>query len=157
MAGPQSEALMVCSISGTGITGWFIYADHLFTALCKFANLKHIDFSDNPGLKLLPVRFLHMAARLETFNCDSCHLMLPPQSFFCPEPDQNPSRIQDLLARRVCMQSLSLCGAGLLLGDVPCVAELLDLFPALDNFDLSANMSLGLDGVKAILHSFSGM
>jgi GTPase SAR1 family protein/t-SNARE complex subunit (syntaxin) len=76
------------------------HAAELQSLLRKFPSLKHLDVSRNPGLKLIPISLLHVAAELETFNCIECPLRLPPQNFFSNSEDkscimQNARRIRE--------------------------------------------------------------
>jgi len=133
----------------------------LVEQLGKFPSLKRLDVSANPGLRLLPVGLLQIAASLEAFRCNDCPLALPPPSFFSSVPEENPKRIQQLLqsgssAVELKLSSLNLT-AGFLSQVAPEVAALLRHYPALQRLDVSANPGLGCGGAAAFLSSLSGM
>ena len=88
--------MQVVKVSGAGLVD--DEAPALAEQLGKFPALKQVDVSGNPGLRLLPVGMLRIAATLETFKCDGCPLLLPPQSMFST-PEENPRRIQELLSK----------------------------------------------------------
>ena len=119
--------------------------------LGKFPALKQVDVSANPGLRLLPVGMLRIAATLETFKCDGCPLLLPPQSMFST-PEENPRRIQELLQHGF----LNLSAAKLTPSSAREVAALLPFYPALKQLDVSANPGLDLSSVSLIFQALSG-
>ena len=119
--------------------------------LSKFPALKRLDVSDNPGLRLLPIGMLRIAATLETFQCDGCPLLLPPQSMFST-PEENPRRIQQLLEHGV----LKLSAAKLTSNTAREVAALLEFYPALKRLDVSDNPALRCTGAAFILSALSG-
>jgi hypothetical protein len=123
--------------------------------LSKFPALKHLDVSDNPGLRLLPIDMLRIAATLETFKCDGCSLLLPPQSMFST-PEENPRRIQQLLSKRSSSTVLTLSAANLTSITAREVAALLPFYPALKQLDVSANPGLRCSGAAVILSALSG-
>ena len=126
-------------------------APALAEQLGKFPALKHLDVSANPGLRLLPIGMLRIAATLETFKCDGCSLVLPPQSMFST-PEENPRRIQQFLEHGV----LKLSAAKLTSNTAREVAALLEVYPALKHLNLSANPGLSSTGTAAILSALSG-
>jgi hypothetical protein len=123
--------------------------------LSKFPALKHLDVSDNPRLRLLPIGMLRIAATLETFKCDGCSLVLPPQSMFST-PEENPRRIQQLLSKRSSSTVLTLSAANLTSITAREVAALLPFYPALKQLDVSANPGLRCSGAAVILSALSG-
>jgi len=129
----------------------------LVEQLGKFPSLKRLDVSANPGLRLLPVGLLQIAATLEAFRCNDCPLALPPQSFFSSVPEENPKRIQQLLQSGSSAVELKLSALNLTAGVAPEVAALLRHYPALQRLDVSANPGLGCGGAAAFLSSLSGM
>ncbi len=124
----------------------------LVEQLRKFPALKHLDVSANPALRLLPIGLLRIAADLEAFNCDGCSLLLPPHSFFST-PDENPSRVRQLLQGGV----INLSGAHLTAAAACEVAAVLVHYPALKQLDVSGNPALGGGGAAALLSSLAGM
>ncbi len=128
--------------------------DHLL----KFPALKHLDLSGNAGLSLLPVAILRVAARLETFNCDGCSLVLPPQLSFST-PDLNPSIIQGILDGRRTFddEKLELLNVGLTHAVTFEAAALLHCFPFLKHLDLSGNAGLGGSAAVTFVSSLTGM
>ena len=133
------------------------HAPALVEQLSKFPALKLLDVSDNPGLRLLPIGMLRIAATLETFKCDGCPLLLPPQSMFST-PEENPRRIQQLLTKgSSAVTVLELSAAELTSVTAREVAALLPLFPALKHLDVSANPELRCSGAAVMLSALSGM
>ncbi len=132
---------------------------HHFPALAeqlgKFPALKQLDVSANPGLRVLPIGMLRIAATLETFKCDGCSLVLPPQSMFST-PEENPRRIQELLSKGSSATVLELSAAELTSNTAREIAALLPLYPALKQLDVSANPGLCCSGAAVILSSLSG-
>ena len=110
----------------------------LVELLCKFPALKHLDVSTNP-LLLLPWDMQQLAARLETFTCNDCALVLPPQSLVLT-PNENPSRIRQFAKH----SRLSSCGITSAI--LPLLLPLLQKFPILVDVDLSHN-ALSIDDV----------
>ena len=131
------------------------HAPALAEQLGKFPALKQVDVSANPGLRLLPVGMLRIAATLETFKCDGCSLLLPPQSMFST-PEENPRRIQELLSKGSSATVLVLSAAELTPSTAREVAALLPFYPALKQLDVSANPGLDLSSVSLILQALSG-
>ena len=132
------------------------HAPALAEQLGKFPALKQVDVSGNPGLRLLPVGMLRIAATLETFKCDGCSLLLPPQSMFST-PEENPRRIQELLSKGSSATVLVLSAAELTPSTAREVAALLPFYPALKQVDVSANPGLRCTGAAIILSALSGM
>ena len=132
------------------------HAPALAEQLGKFPALKQVDVSANPGLRLLPVGMLRIAATLETFKCDGCSLLLPPQSMFST-PEENPRRIQELLSKGSSATVLVLSAAELTPSTAREVAALLPFYPALKQLDVSANPGLRCTGAAIILSALSGM
>ena len=131
-------------------------APALAEQLSKFPALKHLDVSANPGLRLLPIGMLRIAATFETFKCDGCPLLLPPQSMFST-PEENPRRIQQLLTKgSSAVTVLELSAAELTSVTAREVAALLPLFPALKQLDVSANPELRCTGAAVMLSALSG-
>ena len=130
-------------------------APALIELLCKFPALKHLDVSANPGLRLLPIGMLRIAATLETFKCDGCPLLLPPQSMFSTH-EENPRRIQQLIEKGSSVTVLTLSAAELTSVTAREVTALLPLYPALKHLNLSANPGLSCTGAAAILSALSG-
>jgi hypothetical protein len=131
------------------------HAPALAEQLGKFPALKQVDVSGNPGLRLLPVGMLRIAATLETFKCDGCPLGLPPQSMFST-PEENPRRIQELLSKGSSATVLVLAAAELTPSAAREVAALLPFYPALKQLDVSANPGLDLSSVSLIFQALSG-
>ena len=118
-------------------------APALAEQLSKFPALKRLDVSDNPGLRLLPIGMLRIAATLEAFKCDGCSLVLPPQSMFST-PEENPRRIQELLSKGSSETVLNLSAVGLTSIVALEVSALLPLYPSLKRLDVSDNPALRL-------------
>jgi hypothetical protein len=127
------------------------HAPALVEQLSKFPALKRLDLSTNPGLRLLHIGMLRIAATLEAFKCDGCSLVLPPQSMFST-PEENPRRIQQFLEHGV----LKLSAAKLASKTAREVSALLPLYPALKRLDVSANPGLRCTGAAVILSALSG-
>ena len=123
--------------------------------LVKFPALKHLDVSDNPGLRLLPIGMLRIAATLETFKCDGCSLLLPSQSMFST-PEENPIRIQQLLEKGSTVTVLELSAAELTPITAREVAALLPLYPALKHLNVSDNLGLDFVSLSFICEALSG-
>ncbi len=130
-------------------------APALVEQLSKFPALKHLDVSANPGLRLLPIGMLRIAATLETFKCDSCSLVLPPQSMFST-PEENPRRIQELFSKGSSKTALNLSAAEFASNSAIEIAALLPFCPALKRLDISANPGLDFDSVSLIFKALSG-
>jgi hypothetical protein len=113
----------------------------LVELLCKFPALKHLDVSAN-HLLLLPLDMMRVAARLETFTCNDCALVLPPQSLMLT-PSENPSRIRQF-ATELKQSRLSSCGITSAI--LPWLLPLLQNFPMLVDVDMSHN-ALSIDDV----------
>ena len=128
----------------------------LVRALSSFPSLKHLDISGNSGLKVLPVPFLQLVSLLDTFQCDNCSFLLPPQSFFSGDAGLNPGRIQDLVGGRVLDSELDLSGAALTLSEVTDAASVLELYPSLAELKLCSNPKLCSAGVSCLLASVGG-
>ena len=126
-------------------------APALAEQLGKFPALKHLDVSANPGLRLLPIGMLRIAATLEAFKCDGCSLVLPPQSMFST-PEENPRRIQELLEHGV----LDLSYLDLNFNTAREVSDLLPFYPALKRLDLSDNPKLDFGSLSVIFKALSG-
>jgi hypothetical protein len=141
--------LEVVNLSGAGLAGE--EAPALVEQLSKFPALKRLDVSANPGLRLLPIGMLRIAATLEAFKCDGCSLVLPPQSMFST-PEENPRRIQELLEYGV----LDLSYLDLKFNTAREVSDLLPFYPALKLLDVSANPGLRCTGAAVILSALSG-
>jgi Leucine-rich repeat (LRR) protein len=148
--GDDAAALEVVNMSKTGLADE--EAPALVEQLSKFPALKRLDVSANPGLRLLPIGMLRIAATLEAYNCDGCSLVLPPQSMFST-PEENPRRIQQLLDHGV----LKLSAAKLASNTAREVAALLRLYPALKRLDVSDNPGMRCTGAAVILSALSGM
>ena len=131
------------------------HAPVLAEQLGKFPALKQVDVSANPGLRLLPVGMLRIAATLETFKCDGCSLLLPPQSMFST-PEENPRRIQELLSKGSSATVLVLSAAELTPSTAREVAALLPFYPALKQLDVSANPGLDFGSLSLIFEALSG-
>ena len=109
-----------------------------------------------PGLRLLPIGMLRIAATLETFNCDGCSLLLPSQSMFST-PEENPRRIQQLLTKgSSAVTVLELSAAELTSITAREVAALLPLYPALKQLDVSANPGLDFVSLSLMFKALSG-
>ena len=135
--------MTVLGLSATGLA--LSEVPELVEQLRKFPALKQLDVSGNPALRLLPVGLLRIAADLDTFNCDGCSLLLPPQSFFST-PDENPRRVQQLLQGG----TLKLSGLQLTPATACEVAAVLVHYPALKQLDVSANPALRGGGAGAL-------
>jgi hypothetical protein len=123
--------------------------------LRKLPDLLRLDISLNPELRLLTVGILRIAARLESFNCDGCSLLLPPQSLFSL-PEKNPRLIQHLFEGKWPVTKLNLSAADLTRAVASDVAAVLQHFLALEQLNISSNPDLGRDGVSIILSSIAG-
>jgi hypothetical protein len=132
------------------------HAPALAEQLGKFPALKQLDISANKELRLLPIGILRIASTLETFKCDGCSLVLPPQSMFST-PDENPRLIQDLLSKGSSATVLRLSAAELTSNAASEVAVSLPFYPALKQLDVSANLGLRCTGAAIILSALSGM
>jgi len=148
-----AAALEVVNLSGAGLVDE--EAPALAEQLGKFPELKHLDVSANLGLRLLPIGMLRIAATLESFKCDGCSLVLPPQSMFST-PEENPRRIQQLLSKGSSVTALELSAAELTSNTAHEVAALLPLYPALKQLDVSANPGLDFGSVSLIIKALSG-
>ena len=131
------------------------HATALVEQLSKFPALKQLDVSANPGLRLLPIGMLRIAATLETFKCDGCPLLLPPQSMFST-PEENPRRIQQLIEKGSSVTVLTLSAAELTSVTAREVTALLPLYPALKHLDVSANPGLDFGSLSLIFEALSG-
>ena len=144
----------VVNLSGAGLVDE--EAPALAEHLSKFPALKHLDVSANPGLRLLPIGRLRIAATLETFKCDGFSLLLPPQSMFST-PEENPWRIQQLLTKgSSAVTVLTLSAAELTSITAREVAALLPLYPALKHLDVSDNPGLDFGSLSLIFEALSG-
>jgi hypothetical protein len=148
------------NISAVGLTS--IVAHEVAALLPLYPALRRMDISANPGLRLLPVGMLRIAATLEAFKCDGCSLVLPPQSMFST-PEDNPRRIQELLSKGSSEPDLNISAEGLTSIVAPnvfkfldVVAALLPFYPALKQLDISANPGLSCSGAAVILSALSG-
>ncbi len=150
-----SSAVTVLTLSAAELTS--ITAREVAALLPLFPALKQLDVSENPGLRLLPIGMLRIAATLETFKCDGFSLLLPPQSMFST-PEENPRRIQELLTKgSSAVTVLTLSAAELTSITAREVAALLPLFPALKQLDVSDNPGLRCTGAAVMLSAVSGM
>jgi hypothetical protein len=130
-------------------------APALVEQLSKFPALKRLDVSANPGLRLLPIGMMRIAATLEAFKCDGCSLVLPPQSMFST-PEENPRRIQELLSKGLSETDLNLSAAKLASNSAIEIAALLPFCHALKRLDVSDNLGLDFDSVSLIFKALSG-
>jgi hypothetical protein len=148
--------LEVVNLSETGLVNE--EAPALVEQLSKFPALKRLDVSANPALRLLPIGMLRIAATLETFKCDGCPLLLPPQSMFST-PEENPRRIQQLLissGSSGTVLGLSAVELDSIVAHEIAASALLPLYHALKHLNLSANPGLSCTGAAAILSALSG-
>jgi hypothetical protein len=145
--------LEVVNLSGAGLVNE--EAPALVEQLSKFPALKRLDVSANPGLQLLPVGMLRIAATLAAFKCDGCSLVLPPQSMFST-PEENPRRIQELLSKGTSETDLNISAVGLTSVVAHDISALLLFYPALKRLDISANPGLDFDSVSLICKALSG-
>jgi hypothetical protein len=129
----------------------------LLEQLCKFSALKHLDISDNPGLRLLSVGMLRFATSLDTLSCDGFSHNL------FSTPDENPRRIQhflqtppDAMVHVETDWAVNLAAAELTPALAQEAANVLRLCPSLNRLDLSANIQLGSGGACDILSSLKG-
>jgi hypothetical protein len=150
------DSLTSLNLSGTGLT--LEAAPVMLEQLHKFSRLKHLDISDNPGLRLLSVGMLQFASRLDTFACDGFS-----QNLFST-PGENPGRMRQLLetppdtmVHVEAVWEVNLAAAELTPAMAQEVANVLRLCPSLNRLDLSANVKLGSGGVCDILSSLKGM
>lgn len=127
----------------------------LLVQLRKFPALKKLDLSSNSKLRLLPVGMLQFAAGLESFKCDGCSLLLPPQSMFST-PDENPRRIQQLLEGVASETEVSISNANLTSAVASDIAALLQHFRGMKQLNLSCNERLRGDDVCIIISSIAG-
>jgi Leucine-rich repeat (LRR) protein len=141
------------NLSGAGLA--VEEAPSLVEQLSKFPALKRLDVSANPGLRLLPIGMLRIAATLEAFKCGRCSLVLPPQSMFST-PEENPRRIQELLSKGSSETDLNLSAAELASNSAIEIAALLPFCPALKRLDVSDNPGLDFDSVSVIFKALSG-
>jgi hypothetical protein len=155
----KSHLLTSLNLSGTGLT--LEAAPMMLEQLCKFSVLKHLDISDNPGLRLLSVGMLQFATRLDTLACDGFS-----QNLFST-PHENPGRIRqffetptnvyDAIWMRIAIDwEVNLAAAELTPAMAQEAANVLRLCPSLNRLDLSANVKLGSGGVYDILSSLKG-
>jgi hypothetical protein len=124
------------NLSQTGIIDSDMKA--LVAIFCQFTGLEHLDISMN-DFKLISVDLLRVAARLKSFNCLDCPLVLPPNSFFAPEPVENPRCAQELLAGRVSVTELDLSGSGFTITEAHDVASVIELYTGLKHLNFSTN------------------
>jgi hypothetical protein len=141
--------LEVVNLSEAGLAD--TNAPLLLKQLGKFPALKQLDVSANPGLRLLPIDMLRIAATLEAFKCDGCSLVLPPQSMFST-PEENPRLIRQLLEHGV----LNLSAVDFTTNTAREIAALLEFYPALKQLDVSDNPGLRCTGAAVILSALSG-
>ncbi len=149
----QASAVVWLSLAGTGLKDDDAVA--LEEQLRQFCALQHLDLSGNRELMILSVPMLRVVARLETFKCHGCSLLLPPDSLFS-SPEANPVRIRELLEGGSSETELNLSEAGLTPAVAMEVAAVLQLYPALKHLDLSSN-NLGGGAAAAVLSSLAGM
>jgi hypothetical protein len=142
------------NLSGTGLVVDGLLA--LAEQLGKFPALQRLNVSANPGLRLLPISVLQMAATLQSFSCQSCSLVLPPQSFFSSVFEENPGRIRQLLQSGSLATHLGLSSLHLTATVAREIATLLAHFPALQRLDISDNPGLDHTAVSLILKALSG-
>jgi hypothetical protein len=116
--------------------------------------LKHLDISENMGLTHLPYFLLQACARLTTFKCNNCSLVLPPQRLFS-SPERNPGVIQEILGGKM-GGKLNLSESELTSSRASDAASFIRIFPKISHLDLSKNPRLSGVGVASILSSFSG-
>ena len=153
--GSKSHLLTSLNLSGTGLT--LEAAPVMLEQLYKFSVLKHLDISDNPGLRLLSVGMLQFATRLDTLACDG----FSPNLF--STPGENPGRIRQLFetppGAMVQVETdweVNLAAAELTPAMAQEAASVLRLCPSLNRLDLSANVKLGCGGVCDFLSSLKG-
>jgi hypothetical protein len=153
--GSKSHLLTSLNLSGTGLI--LEAAPMMLEQLYKFSVLKHLDISDNPGLRLLSVGMLQFATRLDTFACDG----FSPNLF--STPGENPGRIRhlfqtppDAMVQVETDWEVNFAAAELTPAVVQEVANVIRLCPSLKLLDLSANVKLGSGGVCDILSSLKG-
>lgn len=111
----------------------------LVQLLCKFPALKHLDVSANP--LLLPLDMLQFASRLETFACNDCALVLPPQSLMMT-PNENPSRIRQFFegaSFATELKQIRLSSCGITSAIFQLLLPLLQKFLVLIDVDMSHN------------------
>jgi hypothetical protein len=145
------------NLSQTGIIDSDMKA--LAAIFCQFTGLEHLDISMN-DFKLISVDLLQVAARLQSFNCLDCPLVLPPNSFFAPEPVKNPRCAQELLAGRVSVTELDLSGSGFTITEAHDVASVIELYTGLKHLNFSTNpwfklLPLALLRVVSTLQTFN--
>jgi hypothetical protein len=143
------------NLSATGLT--LEAAPTLLEQLCKFSALKHLDISDNPGLRMLSVGLLHFATSLDTLACDGFS-----QNLFTT-PDKNPGQIRqffqtppEAMTRGKACWEVNLAAAELTPAVAQEAASVIRLCPPLNCLDLSANVELGSGGACDILSSLEG-
>jgi hypothetical protein len=153
--GSNSHLLASLNLSGTGLT--LEAAPIMLEQLYKFSVLKHLDISDNPGLRLLSVGMLQFATRLDTLACDG----FSPNLF--STPGDNPGRIRQFfqppphaMVQVETDWEVNLASAELTPAVAQEAANVLRLCPSLNLLDLSANVKLGSGGVCDILSSLKG-
>ena len=139
------------------------HAAALQIQLSHFPALKHIDVSRNPGLRLLPVSLLHIAAGIETFNCIECSLRLPAQSFFSESEEascllQNSRNIQALIngSHTFFDQILDFSGLDLMPSQASEIAYYLRFYKNVERLDISRNPTLSRGGATTILSALEG-
>jgi hypothetical protein len=139
------------------------HAAALQIQLRHFPALKHIDLSRNPGLRLLPVSLLHIAAGIETFNCIECSLRLPAQSFFSESEEasclmQNSRNIQALIngSHNFFDQILDFSGLDLMPSQASEIACYLRFYKNVERLDISRNPTLSRGGAATILSALEG-
>ena len=72
----KGSSVTVLELSAAELTS--VTAREVAALLPLFPALKHLDVSYNPGLRLLHIGMLRIAATLETFECHGCLFLLPP-------------------------------------------------------------------------------
>ena len=79
----QVTTLTLCSNA-------LVDSDQLLNLLQDFSSLKHLNISNNSTLRFLTVNFMIFVTRLQSFICNDCSLVFPPQrevSFQLDHPD----------------------------------------------------------------------
>ncbi len=126
------------------------WANEVATLLSYFTFLKRLDISNN-DIRLIPVGMLRLAAGLDSFKCDNCTMLLPPQ-YLLSDPLRNPKIVRALLNGE-----FNLSQAFLTKLDWRTVASSIHLYPETVHVDLSCNPYYGGPGASAFLSSLSGV
>ena len=73
-------------------------SDQLLSLLQDFSGLKHLDISHNPTLRFLSVDFMRfVTTRLQSFVCNHCSLVFPPQREVWFQVDHPDADVQHAL------------------------------------------------------------